>query len=64
MRLSMEALQLLRSVEQGGVPAFVSERLQKIAEQHGIEVTSETTPNEIVEALRALQRTGVGQTRR
>ena len=28
MQLSLEALQLLRSVDRGGVPAFVSERLQ------------------------------------
>jgi hypothetical protein len=55
MPVSLEALQLLRSVDRGGVPAFVSDRLLRIAEQHGIEVRPETKPGEIIDALRALQ---------
>ncbi|MCX7168852.1 MAG: hypothetical protein NTY41_00795 [Proteobacteria bacterium] len=44
--------ELLRSVDAGGVPAFVTSSLKQIAADNGIAVTLQWTPNEIVEAIR------------
>jgi hypothetical protein len=44
---------LLRSVDAGGVPAFVTGNLRQIAGENGIEVGPGWTPNEIVDAIRA-----------
>ena len=44
---------LLRSVDAGGVPAFVTGNLRQIASDNGIEVGPGWTPNEIVDAIRA-----------
>ncbi|MGE5466020.1 MAG: hypothetical protein ACM3Y9_01220 [Ignavibacteria bacterium] len=52
--LSAEASQLLESVDAGGVPAFVTQSLLKIARDNGIDVARDTTPNDIVAALRRL----------
>ena len=49
---------LLRSVDAGGIPAFVTGNLRQIASDNGIEIGTEWTPNEIVEAIRAKARTG------
>lgn len=47
------ACELLRAVDAGGVPAFVTNNLKQIAKDNGIEVTIQWTPNEIVAAIRA-----------
>jgi hypothetical protein len=47
---------LLRSVDAGGVPAFVTGNLRQIASENGVEVGPGWTPNEIVDAIRALVR--------
>ena len=46
------ACELLQVVDAGGVPAFVTNNLKQIAEDNGIEVTIQSTPNEIVDAIR------------
>lgn len=52
-RLTREALALVQQAEAGGVPAFVSQNLRRIAEENGVEITDDTTPNDIVDALRS-----------
>jgi hypothetical protein len=49
--LTDEALELVRKVDNGGVPAYTTANLERIAAENGIEVKSGMTPNEIVEAL-------------
>lgn len=44
--------ELLRAVDAGGIPAFVTNNLKQIAEDNGIVVGNRWTPNEIVEAIR------------
>lgn len=44
--------ELLRAVDAGGVPAFVTGNLKQIAEDNGIAVGNQWTPNEIIEAIR------------
>jgi hypothetical protein len=46
------ARELLRAIDAGGVPAFITANLKQIAQDNEIEVTDAMTPNEIVEALR------------
>lgn len=45
--------QLLRAVDAGGVPAFMTNRLKRIAEDNGIDVPNAWTPNDVVAAIRA-----------
>ena len=52
--LSAEARELLAKIDEGGIPLVVTENLERIARAHGIEVSRETTPNEIVRRLRKL----------
>lgn len=47
------ACELLRVVDAGGVPAFVTKNLVQIARNNGIAVDTGWTPNEIVGAIRA-----------
>ena len=54
--LSAEARALLAKVDEGGVPLLVTENLERIARAHGIEVSREMTPNDIVRRLRKLAR--------
>lgn len=49
--LTAEAEQLILKVEQGGVPAFMTPELERIARENGVDVASSTTPNEVIEAL-------------
>jgi len=51
--ITQAAQELLQAVDSGGVPAFVTGNLKQIAEDNGIECTDESTPNEIVEAIRS-----------
>lgn len=50
--LTQSAIDLLRSVDAGGVPAFVTTNLIQVAADNGIEVTGQQTPNEIIETIR------------
>ena len=50
---------LLRAVDAGGIPAFVTGKLKQIALDNGIEVAEGWTPNEVVEALRSMARDSV-----
>ncbi len=50
--LSPAARELLRSVDAGGVPAFVTGRLKKIAAENGVEIDGRWTPDAIVNQLR------------
>lgn len=50
--VSAAADELLRAVDAGGVPAFVTGNLKRIAFENGIDVNPQWTPNEIVEAIR------------
>jgi len=50
--LTPAAREVLRAVDAGGVPAFVTNNLKQVARDNGIEVTPQWTPNEIVDALR------------
>jgi alpha-D-ribose 1-methylphosphonate 5-triphosphate synthase subunit PhnH len=51
--LTPAAQALLRSVDDGGVPTFMTTALRQIATENHIEVHTNTTPNDIVSALRA-----------
>jgi hypothetical protein len=53
--ITPEAESLLQSVEDGGVPAMMTNNLRKITKNNGIKVTKGTTPNDIIEALKAKQ---------
>lgn len=44
---------LLRSVDAGGIPAFVTGNLRQIASDNGIDVAPGWTPNEVIDAIRA-----------
>lgn len=52
--LSPEARELLAKIDEGGIPLIVTQNLERIAKAHGIEVSREMTPNEIVRRLRRL----------
>jgi hypothetical protein len=50
--LTKEASELLTSTDAGGIPAFMTANLRKIAKDNNIKVTNETTPNEVIAELR------------
>lgn len=50
--LTQAASDLLRTVDAGGVPAFVTGRLRQIAGENGIDIEASWTPNEIIDAIR------------
>ena len=52
--LTREAAALLRGVDAGGVPAFITDNLRRIAVENGVEIDPRTTPAQIVATLRAL----------
>ena len=47
------AAALLRTVDAGGVPAFVTSNIKQIASDNGVAVSEQSTPNEIVDAIRS-----------
>ncbi len=51
--LTPAACELLRTVDAGGIPAFVTGNLKQIALDNGVDVTDDWTPNEIIEAIRS-----------
>jgi hypothetical protein len=52
--LTEEAQQVVAAADRGGVPMFTSANLARIAQENGVEVSADTTPNDIIEALRRL----------
>jgi murein DD-endopeptidase MepM/ murein hydrolase activator NlpD len=54
--LSQEAQDLLKKVADGGVPTRMTSNLRRIADEHGIPVTSDTTPNDVIKALQKIRR--------
>jgi hypothetical protein len=51
--LTQSAIDLLQSVDAGGVPAFVTANLVQIALDNGVDISGQQTPNEIIELIRA-----------
>jgi hypothetical protein len=51
--LTPSAIDLLQSVDAGGVPAFVTANLIQIALDNGVEITGQHSPNEIIDLIRA-----------
>jgi hypothetical protein len=49
--LTQDAQDLISSVEAGGVPAMMTNNLRRIAKENEIELTPQTTPNDIIAAL-------------
>jgi hypothetical protein len=54
--LTAEALQVIAAADQGGTPMFTSANLARIANENGIDVSSDMTPNDIIAELRRRQR--------
>ena len=50
--LSYEARELLAEVDRGGIPLMITRSLERIANEHGITVSDDMTPNELVRRLR------------
>jgi GH24 family phage-related lysozyme (muramidase) len=55
--LSKDADALLKTVDDGGVPSFMTNNLKRIARQNGIKLEADTTPNDVIEALKAKRKT-------
>src|SRR3989344_4803401 len=61
--LTPEAVELINNVDHGGgVPAFISRRLENIANENGIIISGSDTPNEVINRLRARQGAPAGTT--
>jgi hypothetical protein len=52
--LTAEAQQVIAAADQGGVPLFTSANLRRIAQENGVDVSADMTPNDIIDALRRL----------
>jgi hypothetical protein len=52
--LSAEARELLAKIDQGGIPILLTQNLERIAKENGIEVSNRMTPEDIIERLRKL----------
>ena len=52
--LSAEAREILARVDEGGIPLIVTQNLERIAKEHGIEISRKMTPNDIIRRLRNL----------
>jgi len=50
--LTLEARAVLEKADQGGVPMYTTASLARIAEENGISVSPDMTPNEIIDELR------------
>ena len=50
--LTPEARALVEKAAQGGVPLYTTANLARIAEENGVAVSPEMTPNQIIDALR------------
>ncbi len=61
-KLNNGAIELLKNVDTGGVPAFMTRNLRRVAEESGLNVSKTDTPNSVIERLRALSDTGTRET--
>jgi hypothetical protein len=50
--LTAEARALVEKATQGGVPLYTTTNLARIAEENGVSVSPEMTPNQIIDELR------------
>jgi hypothetical protein len=57
--LTPEAQALVDKAAHGGVPLYTTANLARIAEENGVAVSAEMTPNQIIDALR--RRGGPGE---
>jgi hypothetical protein len=53
--LTKEAEDLISTVDEGGVPGFMTNNLRRIAKENNVEVTPKDTPNTVIENLRSKQ---------
>ena len=53
--LTQEAEDLISTVDEGGVPGFMTNNLRRIAKENGVEVAPADTPNTVIESLRSKQ---------
>lgn len=60
--ITREAEDLLASVDEGGVPGFMTNNLRRIAQENGITVSPSDTPDSVIEAIRAKKEAGVQST--
>ena len=56
--LTPEARALVEKAAQGGVPLYTTTHLARIAEENGVSVSPEMTPNQVIDALRRRGRPG------
>jgi hypothetical protein len=56
--LTLEAQALVDKAAQGGVPMYMTANLARIAEENGVSVSAEMTPNQIIDELRRRSRYG------
>ena len=56
--LTPEARALVEKAAQGGVPMYPTANLVRIAEENGISVSPEMTPNQVIDELRRRGRPG------
>jgi hypothetical protein len=52
--LSREARELLAKIDEGGIPLMITENLERIAKENGIEVGNNMTAEDIIRRLRKL----------
>ena len=52
--LSAEAREILAKIDEGGIPWLVTQNLERIAKENGIEISAKMTPNDIIRRLRNL----------
>jgi len=52
--LSAEARELLAKIDAGGIPVIITQNLERIAKENGIEVSNQMPPDEIIRRLRNL----------
>lgn len=54
-KITPDAEALLKTVDDGGVPAMMTKNLKRVAEENEIKVTESMTPNDVISALREKQ---------
>ena len=52
--MSAEAREILAKIDEGGIPWLVTQNLERIAKENGIEISAKMTPNDIIRRLRNL----------
>jgi hypothetical protein len=61
-RLTTEAQQLIDAADRGGVPGFISNNVRRIAEENGVRITPDMTPNDVIDALRSAGQPSAAET--